>query len=56
MREKQKTETVLVRFKPDVKEEFKQVAAFKGLSMSALITLLVKEEYRKMQAYNEDKQ
>lgn len=45
---KQKTENVLVRFKPDVKAQFKAVADYKGLSMSGLITLIVKEEYRKM--------
>lgn len=45
---KQKTENVLVRFKPEVKEQFKAVADYKGLSMSGLITLIVKEEYRKM--------
>ena len=43
-----KTENVLVRFKPEVKEQFLAVADYKGLSMSGLITLIVKEEYRKM--------
>lgn len=43
-----KTENVLVRFKPEVKEMFLEVADYKGLSMSGLITMIVKEEYKKM--------
>lgn len=50
-----KTENVLVRFKPEVKEQFMTVADYKGLSMSGLITFLVKEEYRKMEQEQQQK-
>lgn len=43
-----KTVNVLVRFAPDVKEELVETAKYKGLSMSGLITLLIREEYKKM--------
>lgn len=48
-----KTENVLVRFKPEVKQMFLEVAEHKGLSMSGLITLIVKEEYRKIKNESE---
>ena len=43
-----KTENVLVRFKPEVKQMFHEVAEDKGLSMSGLITYLVIREYKAM--------
>lgn len=43
-----KTENVLVRFKPEVKKMFLEVAEDKGLSMSALITFLVIREHKEM--------
>lgn len=43
-----KTENVLVRFKPEVKKMFHEVAEDKGLSMSGLITYLVIREYKAM--------
>lgn len=48
MREKIKTTNVLIRLSPQVKSELDEIAEFRGVSMTAIITMLLREEYNKI--------
>lgn len=50
MRERIKTTNVLIRLSPEEKAQLEELAAYKGISMSAIINMLFKAEYRKMKA------